>query len=98
MEDSPEMHPDIGVLMEAEQTIRKVLALGYKEPFDVPIETWLRIPNEPHVAKGLADIFGAWAKMGSYAPEFLHRVGGKQTVALAQYIMTGFMNRKEEGE
>lgn len=95
MEDSPEMHPDIGVLMEAEQTIRKVLALGYKEPFDVPIETWLRIPNEPHVAKGLADIFEAWAKMGRYDPGFLHRVGWEQAVALARYIMTGFTENKE---
>lgn len=43
----------------------------------------------PAVGEQLAKVFDAWARMASYDPDLLHRVGGDETLAVARAILAG---------
>jgi hypothetical protein len=43
----------------------------------------------PGVGAALAGVFDAWARMADVDPDLMHRVGGRETLALARLINTG---------
>lgn len=43
----------------------------------------------PGVGAALAEVFDAWARMVDVDPDLMHRVGGRETLALARQINTG---------
>lgn len=47
---------------------------------------WIALMG-PTVGEPLAAVFDAWARMGEYDPMQLNRVGGRETVALADQIL-----------
>jgi hypothetical protein len=58
---------------------------------DVLTATWQQAEfvsvMSPDLARDLAAIFRAWARMGSYESEFLGRIGGRETIASARRIL-----------
>jgi hypothetical protein len=43
--------------------------------------------QEMKIRYALAEVFDQWARMGSWDPDLLNRVGGPETVALARAIL-----------
>jgi hypothetical protein len=57
-------------------------------PPEITDAQWDRTAEIPTgIRTPLAVVFDAWARMGSWNPDLLNRVGGPETVALARQIL-----------
>lgn len=74
---------------------------GHDEHYEGPDEQiWDRYNDGPWIAlmspavgEALAATFMAWARLGELDPDLLNRVGGRETVALADAILTPAVSR-----
>lgn len=76
------------VWFEADVDLRDAIRGAFKGNIEsAPHDARLIALMSPGVALAMADMMDAWAKMGRLSPEFLSRVGGLETIKVAQAVL-----------